>query len=124
MAREIHQRSGRRNHPLIKVNCGAITPTLIDLAGGKAADHFDGTSFSAVLQGKADRHRDFAYGIHNNVPEGPSYPSRSVSDGRWRYIRNLTPDEIYIQKWLMGIKQGGQLNNPYWGTWLFASAAP
>ena len=52
-----------------------------------------------------------------------AYPSRTVFDGHWRYIRNLTPNELYIQKYLMGIQGNGGLNNPYWATWLFTSEA-
>ena len=36
-------------------------------------------------------------------------------------LRNLTPDEIYIEKHLMGISGDGSLNNPYWATWIFSS---
>lgn len=95
-----------------------VLPTLIDLAGGKpGTDAFDGTSFTAVLRGESDRHRDFAYGMHNNYPEGPPYPIRSITDGDWRYIRNLTPDRFYVEKHLMGRNE----HNPYWQTWLFRS---
>lgn len=96
-----------------------VLPTILDLAGKnpKAGD-FDGTSFLPVLHGKRDTHRKYAYGLHNNIPEGPPYPIRTVTDGTYRYIRNLLPDEIYIEKHLMG---GGRLNNPYWATWLEAA---
>ena len=95
-----------------------VLPTLIDLAGGKpAADAFDGSSFTAVLRGQSDHHRDFAYGMHNNYPEGPPYPIRSITDGDWRYIRNLTPERFYVEKHLMGRNE----HNPYWQTWLFQS---
>jgi N-sulfoglucosamine sulfohydrolase len=83
-----------------------VVPTLLALAGGKPADTgatFNGTSFAAVLRGESNPHRQFTYGLHNNVPEGPADPSRTVSDGRWRYIRNLKPDELYIQQYLMGL---------------------
>lgn len=53
--------------------------------------------------------------MHNNVPEGPPYPIRTAIDGNYRYIRNLLPEEIYIEKHLTG---GGRLNNPYWTTWV------
>ena len=42
---------------------------------------FDGTSFLAVLTGKKSQHRQFVYAVHNNYPEGPPYPIRSISDG-------------------------------------------
>jgi uncharacterized sulfatase len=95
-----------------------ILPTLIDLAEGEATpDKFDGTSFAAVLYGEHAHHRDYAFGMHNNFPEGPSYPIRSVTNGEWRYIRNLLPDSLYIEKHLMGKND----HNPYWQTWVFSS---
>lgn len=106
---------GRRTDALIQY--ADVAPTLVDLAGGEEVDSFDGTSFASVLLGETDKHRDYAYAMHNNVPEGPSYPIRSITDGKWRLIKNLSPDELYIEKHLMG---GGKLNNPYWATWLGA----
>jgi len=96
-----------------------VMPTLISVAGGQPEPQaFDGASFAAVLRGENDRHRDFAYGMHNNHPEGPPYPIRTVTDGEWRYIRNLTPDRLYIERHLMGRSD----HNPYWGTWMFTAA--
>jgi uncharacterized sulfatase len=96
-----------------------VLPTLLAAAGAEVdAKRFDGTSFLPVLLGQSNQHRQFAYAMHNNFPEGPPYPIRSVTDGRYRYIRNLTPDEIYIEKHLMGVQGDGSLNNPYWATWV------
>lgn len=95
-----------------------VLPTLIQLGGGTPDPAaFDGTSFAAVLRGNSERHRDFVYGMHNNYPEGPPYPIRSVSDGEWHYIRNLSPEKIYIEKHLMGRTE----HNPYWSSWVFSS---
>jgi uncharacterized sulfatase len=105
--------AGKRTDALVQY--ADIAPTLISIAGGKIESHIDGTSFSEVLMGNTEKHRDFAYGLHHNLPEGPRYPIRSITDGRFRYIRNLLPEELYIEKHLMG---GGKLNNPYWATWL------
>lgn len=97
-----------------------VLPTLFDLAGGhEALRHCDGTSFSKVLSGGAPSHRKYAYALHNNVPEGPPYPIRSIFDGRFRLIRNLSPDEIYIEKHIMGTEGDGQLNNAYWASWVW-----
>ena len=97
-----------------------IAPTLIEAAGGDVSGHpFDGRSFLSLLQGKTDKSpRQYAYGMHNNIPEGPAYPVRTVSDGEYRYIRNLFPEELYIEKHLMGWTGKGKLNNPYWATWV------
>ncbi|MBN1853407.1 MAG: sulfatase-like hydrolase/transferase [Pirellulales bacterium] len=97
-----------------------LLPTCIEAAGGGTVlPEFDGKSFLSVLQGKTARHRSYVYGVHNNIPEGPAYPIRSVSDGQYRYIRNLTQNEIYIEKHVMGMSGDGALNNPYWATWVW-----
>lgn len=107
---------GTRTRALVQY--ADVVPTLIEVAGGKpATETFDGNSFAGVLRGKSERHREFAYGMHNNWPEGPPYPIRSITDGEWRYIRNLTPDRIYIEKHLLGRTE----HNGYWPTWLFHS---
>jgi len=96
-----------------------VLPTLIDAAGGKVdGKKLDGTSFLPVLRGQKQIHRRFVYGLHNNLPEGPAYPVRTISDGKFRYLRNLRPQEMYIEKHLMGWTGKGSLNNPYWATWV------
>ncbi|MHC4170631.1 MAG: sulfatase family protein [Planctomycetota bacterium] len=108
---------GKRTDALVQY--ADVLPTLIDAAGAApSGSAFDGTSFLPVLLGRKTEHRKFVYGMHNNIPEGPAYPIRTISDGQYRYIRNLTPDEIYIEKHLMGWSGKGQLNNPYWATWV------
>ena len=98
-----------------------VLPTLLDLASDAKGQRFespqglDGKSFADVLRGKSNSHREFAFGVHNNLPEGPSYPIRTVTDGEHRYIRNLKPEEIYIERHLMGLRGAGVLNNPLLG---------
>jgi len=109
-------RPGRRTDAMVQY--ADILPTLIEAAGGDPTkEDFDGTSFLPVLLGAKDEHRRYAYFMHNNVPEGPRYPIRSVRDARYHYIRNLLPDQLYIEKHLMGRYE----HNPYWMTWMFAS---
>ena len=93
-----------------------VLPTFIDAAGG-SPDGLDGTSFLPVLLGKSSVHRDYAYFMHNNIPEGPPYPIRAITDGTWHYIRNLMPERIYIEKHVMG----GFRPDQYWETWMAAS---
>ncbi len=100
-----------------------VAPTLVELSGGDPATlPVDGMSFKNVLLDEGTSQRDYVYGMHNNIPEGPAFPIRSISDGRYHYIRNLTPKEIYIEKHLMGVKGDGKLNNPYWQSWVWESA--
>jgi uncharacterized sulfatase len=110
----------RRTDALIQY--ADVLPTLLDAAGSAApAGALDGSSFLSVLVGEAQQHRQYVYGIHNNVPEGPPYPIRTISDGEFRYIRNLRPEEVYIEKHLMGSTGDGKLNNPYWATWVWSA---
>lgn len=111
---------GKRTDALVQY-CDVL-PTLLDLAEiPHSGEQFTGSSFRDVLFGKTDRHRDFVYGMHNNLPEGPAYPIRTITDGQYRLIRNLTPGELYIEKHLMGLKGDGLLNNPYWGSWVWGT---
>jgi len=111
---------GKRTDALVQY--ADVLPTVLDICGVEyQPGDFDGTSFAEVFKGKTDRHRDYAYGTHNNVPEGPPYPIRSITDGRYHYIRNLQNQNLYIEKHLMGIKGDGKLNNRYWQTWVFNS---
>ncbi|MGI9474766.1 MAG: sulfatase family protein [Rubripirellula sp.] len=112
--------AGKRTDAMVQY--ADVLPTLVDVAGGEVeAGQFDGESFLGVLKGEAEGHRKFVYGVHNNVPEGPPFPVRTVSDGTYRYVRNLLPENLYIEKHLMGIQGDGRLNNPYWQTWVWDS---
>ena len=109
--------TGARSPALVQY--ADLAPTLVELAGGRpAAERFDGSSFAEVLRGGRERHRDYAYSMHNNLPEGPSYPIRSLTDGRFRYIRNLAPEALYVEKHVMG---PGKEHNSYWHSWLGAN---
>jgi uncharacterized sulfatase len=111
-------RPGARTDALIQY--ADVLPTLLEAAGGDPASlDFDGSSFLPVLLGKKTEHRQYAYSMHNNVPEGPPYPIRSVRDRHFRYIRNLTPEATYIEKHVMGVAE----HNPYWATWMFATGS-
>lgn len=113
---------GRRTEAMVQY--ADVLPTLMELAETEYSDDtFDGASFASVLRGQTDQHRDYVYGVHNNVPEGPPYPIRSITDGRYHYVRNLQNENLYIEKHLMGIQGNGKLNNRYWQTWVFDSFA-
>ena len=96
-----------------------VLPTFMDIAGAENLEKYDGTSFKDVLMGIKSNHREYVYGIHNNAPEGPSYPIRSISNGKFRYIMNLRPERQFIVKHMMGIDKNGVNTNKYWGTWLY-----
>lgn len=108
--------AGQRTDALIQY-CDVL-PTLIDIAGGKSKDMgFDGTSFLPVLYGKSGIHREYVYFMHNNIPEGPAYPIRAVSNGTHTYIRNLISESLYIEKHVMGTVRW----HKYWPSWVYES---
>jgi len=91
-----------------------ITPTLIEIVGGTPIDGLDGKSFRAVLENPSAAHREVAFGIHNNIPEGPAYPVRSIRGHRYKLIWNLVPDSAYYIKYSMN-RQKTDLD---WTSWL------
>jgi uncharacterized sulfatase len=104
---------GSRTDALIQY--ADVLPTLVDIAGGQVdPPQFDGSSFLPVLRGETDQHRQYAYFMHNHVPEGPPYPTRSVTDGQYHYIRNLKPDNLVIEKHVFGNYNQDQFYLPSW----------
>ena len=103
--------AGKRTDALIQYN--DVLPTLMDIVGGNK-DRYDGTSFLPVLNGKSDTHREYAFFMHNNWPEGPAYPIRSVTNGEFHYILNLNHENMYIEKHLMGRPD----HTSYWPSWM------
>jgi len=90
-----------------------ITPTFIDLAGGKKISGLSGKSFLDVLLHKKDKHRKYVYCMHNNIPEGSPYPIRSIISKDYHYIVNLLPDSIYFEKHL----EAGAHGETWWERW-------
>jgi arylsulfatase A-like enzyme len=69
-----------------------LTPTVLDFAGIKIPATVQGISLRALLAGKTKTSGErFAFSEHN--AHGPAdneyFPTRTVTDGRFRYIRNL-----------------------------------
>jgi len=92
-----------------------LLPTFIDIAGGMPRPELDGISFKKALFGESNSCRKYAFGIHNNIPEGTPYPIRSIRDDRYALILNLAPDSVYYEKHLMR-PDGGPTN--VWPAWL------
>lgn len=74
-----------------------ILPTLLQFAGeNPEKDYcFDGKSFYDVLLGKKNVHKQYSFGIHTTrgiVRGSEYYGIRSVTDGEFNYIINLTPE--------------------------------
>ncbi|MEE2888572.1 MAG: sulfatase [Planctomycetota bacterium] len=96
-----------------------VVPTLLAAAGLARPEILDGRSFLSVLEGKAKTHKEFVFGLQTSKGIHACkrhYGIRSVRDGRYRYILNLTP-EIPFQNTV--IESG---NKFAWASWKAAAA--
>jgi len=73
-----------------------ILPTLVDIAGGKT-NSFDGKSFLPILKNQRNEINDFIYGVstRQNVRYGKVFPSRMISDGKFKLILNFNSIDQY-----------------------------
>ena len=75
-----------------------VTPTLVDIAGGKIPEGLDGRSFLPVIKGETDSFKNEVYGIQTSrgLFFGPEYYAiRSIRNERYAYIMNLTPEATF-----------------------------
>ena len=76
-----------------------ILPTLLEIAGGSAPSNIDGKSFLPILKGQENKIRDYVYGIatRQNIQSCYVFPSRSVRNSRYKYVRNFNSMEVVEQ---------------------------
>jgi uncharacterized sulfatase len=72
-----------------------VVPTFLDIAGLRVSDELDGRSIKDILLGKACSPKTYSFGMQTT--RGIFFGSdffgiRSVTDGHFRYIVNLTPE--------------------------------
>ncbi|UCC98078.1 MAG: sulfatase [Phycisphaerales bacterium] len=91
-----------------------VMPTLIEFAGGAVPENIDGRSFSDVLLGKSDTHRDVIYTTHSGDGVMNVYPIRAVRTRQFKYIRNLRPD-CYHSNHSDILRRDGA--GAYWDSW-------
>lgn len=97
-----------------------ITPTIIELAGGKVPDKLDGQSFVPLLQNQDTILHTYIYGAHTTrgIYSGYAYPIRSVTDGKWKYIRNLNYKNQFQNILTNGWNFDATLTTGSWAEWL------
>ena len=71
-----------------------LLPTLMELSVNEVPTGLDGRSFSSLLSGTGDTHKEFAVGIQTskNIHNGVPYPIRWVRTERYKLIENLRPE--------------------------------
>ncbi|MEM9645196.1 MAG: sulfatase-like hydrolase/transferase [Planctomycetota bacterium] len=94
-----------------------LLPTLVEAVGGDAdataTEPLDGKSFLPVLTGERQSHRDAIFTTHSGDGNFNVYPSRAVTEKRYKYIRNLRPEFEFHSHVTKASK-----NNLYWSSWL------
>lgn len=91
-----------------------VLPTYLDAAGAEIPEVLEGKSYLPVLLGEKDTHKEYVYGIHTTrgiINGSEQYGIRSVRDGRYHYIRNLTPEVTFTNA---VTKDGDNM----WGSWV------
>ena len=76
-----------------------VVPTFVELAGGNPEKlNLDGRSFAPLLRGETGSRNEIVFSMNTTrgIYHGSeAYGIRSVTDGRWLYIRNLHSDELF-----------------------------
>ncbi|MEN8724062.1 MAG: sulfatase [Lentimonas sp.] len=83
-----------------------ILPTMIDAAGGDVPGGLDGKSLLPVIFGQKNLHREHGFFLYNSGSEGPQFSSRAVTDGRFKLIWTLTPENQYAVRTINGFDYG------------------
>ena len=66
----------------------------------------DGKSLLQLIKGETKTHREKAFFNYNNGPVGPRFSSRAVTDGRFKLMWNLTPDNLFAVRTINGFDFG------------------
>ncbi len=92
-----------------------VLPTLVEIGGGKSSDTIDGRSFSSVLDGKTNSHRDVIFATHSQDGSMNLTPMRCVRTDRYKYILNLAPQNQYTTHLDKAKDHDG--GREYWPSW-------
>lgn len=83
--------AGTVNHELISFV--DIAPTVLSWAGATKPEWMQGRDFSGADRSSA---RDFVFAAQDRMDNEPNW-RRAVSDGRFKYIRNLLPGDPFFE---------------------------
>jgi len=90
-----------------------ITPTLVDIAGGKTTAT-DGKSLLSVLKGKTSDHRKHAY-LVNQVG---GYTQRAIRNKEYKLIWTPERDDFYLEVMMDPKRAKGKLFGQAWQEWV------
>ncbi|MEM6688312.1 MAG: sulfatase [Planctomycetota bacterium] len=91
-----------------------LMPTLVDMVGGDVPNGLDGRSFTNVLLGNKQEHRDVIFTTHTGDKTKNIFPIRSVRTGDWKLIHNLHPEFAHTNHSDLDRKE---MAGAYWTEW-------
>jgi len=97
------------------ISLADITPTLIEIAGGKAPVELDGKSFLRVIRQPTTVHREIIFATHSQDGSMNVTPMRCARDRRYKYILNLAPKNEYTTHMDRAKDHDG--GREYWDSW-------
>lgn len=79
----------------VRISLIDVLPTFLDLSNQIIPEQIDGKSFSAVLKGSNKQIHEYLYGVstRQNVRGAQIFPSRSIRNDRYKYIKNFNAYE-------------------------------
>ena len=95
-----------------------LLPTFVEAAGGESSKNIDGRSLLPLLSGKTAQHREAIFTTHTGDGRMNRSPMRAVRTERYKYIRNLQPEQKYETHISRGVARDGR---DYWESWLAAA---
>lgn len=100
-----------------------IMPTILDFAGIPIPETVEGKSLRCMLDGRADGvGRKYIVAEHNAHGPAPEeyYPTRSITDGRYRYIWNLRHEivpDFPVERYATDPTYREKPKSPAWMPW-------
>lgn len=90
-----------------------VVPTFLDIAEIRIPKELDGLSLKDVLTSRKCTDKKYSYGLHTTrgiIGGSEFFGIRSVTDGQYRFILNLTPGEEFRN----AVTEG---NSDWWASW-------
>lgn len=106
-------KAGTRSQAIVEY--ADIVPTFMELAGLEIPEILDGKSIVENLKDPSKEGKKYTFSMQTTrgIKLGSdAYPIRSISNGKYRYILNLMPDEKFVN-----VLTEGTSNGDYWESW-------
>jgi len=93
-----------------------ITPTFIEIAGGRQPKGLDGKSFLDVILSGTKTFREYIYASHTGDGNMNVFPHRCIRDSRYKYILNLKPENTWTTHFTL-VPDIPESHKQVWDTW-------